>query len=113
MVTVVKTITEHTNGRRLRPDGQWERRVGVRSVKSEVGKTTRPRQETLWEICPAPRKAVYGSEEHNLHINGGDVHYEIAGIEGGSYDLDEAEAEVLFRHYMVGVLSVGLWFLAR
>lgn len=99
MVTVVKTITEHTNGRRQRPDGTWERRVGVRRhVESSRGTRW---DETIWETCEAPRKFVYASDAHaESGIRGGDIHFEVDGVEGGTYDLDEAEAEVLFRYYL-------------
>lgn len=96
-VTVVKTLTEHTNGRRQREDGTWERRVGLKD--REPGKPLT--REAIWKPCEGPRRVVYGSTEHaESGIRGGDVHFEIAGIEGGSFDLDEAEAEVLFRYYL-------------
>jgi hypothetical protein len=104
MVTVVKTITEHTNGRRQREDGTWERRAGVREIPNSVkpgAARRRPAMETVWEVCEGPRKVVYASEEHaESGIRGGDISFEIDGIEGGAYDLDEAEAEILFRYYL-------------
>ena len=105
MVTVVKTITEHTNGRRFnRETGKWERRVGTREVPNSVvpgAKRRRPRMEVVWEECPAPRTFAYGSEEHYASdIRGGTVKWEIDGVEGGSYDLNAEEALVLFRWYV-------------
>lgn len=100
MVTVVKTITEHTNGRRQRPDGTWEERTGTRPKPN----SKRGLVETIWEPCAAPKTYDYGSRLHHeareRGMRGGVVKWEIGGIEEGTYDLDEVEAEILLRYYV-------------
>lgn len=99
-VTVTKTITEHTNGRRKHPASPtgWEERTGVERVVGDRGK---PRQVTIWEPCSAPLgPLVYGSEEHRASgLRGGTIHTQIEGVESGAYHLTAGEAESILRKH--------------
>lgn len=111
MVTVVKTITEHTNGRRLKEDGSgWERRIGTRPAVPQpgekVGRRRAPRMETIWEDCEAPVTVVYGSEEHQARREAGKGGGTVAYVWGGLDDiqaqgeLTRDEMEILLRSYV-------------
>lgn len=106
MVTVRRTLTEHTNGRRQKQDGTgWERRAGTRKV--EDGKRGRyPRMETVWEDCEAPVTVDYNSDEHKRlresgRLRGGEVKYVIEGLpETLDVVLTGDEVDELFRGYV-------------
>lgn len=102
-VTVRKTITEHTNGRRrseTSPTG-WERRIGVKSIGSGRTKT----QVALWEPCEGPKTYDYGSEGAP---QGGTVHTEIDGLADLTLPpLYAGEARMILAsfcsHYSIGM----------
>lgn len=96
MVTVTKTITEHTNGRMKDPaySTGWKRRAGA--TRDPMTKKV----AILWEEAPAPTTYVYGSHEHQVAgFKGGVVETVIEGTEAGTYDLDADEVESLIRQY--------------
>lgn len=105
-VTVVRTITEGTNGRRKNeasPTG-WERRTGE-TREQVIPKPGRGRGDTtvrvpIWEPCPAPETWVVGTpEEMEREGRGGTIHTLVEGVEGKAYDLLPGEAETLLRIY--------------
>lgn len=106
MVTVYRTITESTNGRREKPDGSgWQRRVGVERIPNPKDHR-RPIQRTIWEDCPAPERVLYGSPEHQakreMGKGGGTVETHIEGIETDDdlpVTLNAVEMEMLLRYY--------------
>lgn len=103
-VTVVKTITENTNGRKEDPTSPtgWMRRAGVEweEYVDERGKTKK-HSKAIWEPCEGPTTYVYGSDAHRQaneeRRGGGTVSLEIEGLEGGLYNLTADEAETLLR----------------
>lgn len=83
-VTVRKTITEHTNGRKRDPESPtgWVRRSGRKEAgKAKVGNRTMPINVDVWEPCDPPKTFNYGAPGAPT---GGTVHTVIEGLTGAT-----------------------------
>lgn len=99
-VTVVKTITEHTNGRRKdenSPTG-WVRRAGSRPlpVNDRSGKRSIKRTETIWEPCDAPLTEIY--EGHMMQ--GGTIRHEIKVEGDATVSLSQWDVQQIVEHLL-------------